>query len=344
MTLILTGIAITALTLAGVELFRRWSLRRNLLDLPNERSSHTLPTPRGGGLIVALVCLTAFAAESLIDKHGFNWSYPAGASLIAAVSWLDDVYGISFIWRFAVHSAAALILIFGSGFFAADCFPYAPFIGGGLLGAAVTFGWIVWLTNAYNFMDGIDGIAGSQAVTAGLGWLFIGLTVGAPETGIYAGVIAASACGFLLLNWQPSKIFMGDVGSAFLGYTFAAMPLLADRHRELAVEYQSKLLPATIILLWLFIFDTLWTFAGRIWRREKIWQAHRGHLYQKLVAAGYQHQTVTLVFAVTSMSNIAAVRFLMHGGGGGWIICWLILQSAGLLGWNQFSIRRKQIK
>ena len=109
----------------GVEVVRRWSLRRNLLDIPNERSSHTAPTPRGGGLIIVLVCLIFYTTYTINFSDKFSWGYLAGAGLIAVVSWLDDIFDISFVWRFIVHSTAAIFIIISSGFFTQI---YLPFV------------------------------------------------------------------------------------------------------------------------------------------------------------------------------------------------------------------------
>ena len=187
-------------------------------------------------------------------------------------------------------------------------------INAGLFGAVLTFLWIVWLTNAYNFMDGIDGIAGTQALTAGIGWFVIGGISDFPLTGFYGGIIAFSTLGFLVLNWQPAKIFMGDVGSAFLGFTFAVMPLLARREFNLTTKNSSdcsNLWVLGIVLVWLFVFDTVFTFIRRAVKKEKVWEAHRSHLYQRLVIKGFSHQTVTIIYGLISALTIFATVFLL---------------------------------
>lgn len=295
----------------GVEIFRRWSLRRELLDVPNERSSHTAPTPRGGGLIIVLVCLSFYTIFTLFYTDNFYWSYLTGALLISLVSWLDDIYDISFIWRFLIHSASASLVIYNCGYFAEVYLPFLNRIHFGSLGIIITFLWIVWLTNAYNFMDGIDGIAGMQAFTAGIGWLLIGRILGFETIGFYGGVIAFSSLGFLIHNWQPAKIFMGDVGSAFLGFTFAVLPLLARNE----ISSNSFLLPiVAVVLVLLFITDTVLTFLRRIFKREKIWLAHRSHIYQQLVIYGYSHRSVTLIYSFISFIIIGAMIFWLKGG------------------------------
>lgn len=294
-------------TLAGVELFRIWSLRRSLFDVPNERSSHTTPTPRGGGLIIVAVCLISFAVLTLFSNGRFYYGYLCGAVLIALISWLDDLFSISFIWRFLVHSLAALIAIGFLGYFEEIYIPFIQTTNIGYAGFWLTFLWIVWLTNAYNFMDGIDGLAGIQAVTAGFGWLLVGYFFGAETVGFYGGVLMFSGLGFLIKNWQPAKIFMGDVGSAFLGYTFAVMPLLMLNEIHLNYEKRVILLPMSVILVWLFVFDTLWTFARRVLKKEKVWEAHREHLYQKLVIRGCSHRFVSGIYGIFSILTVLFV-------------------------------------
>ena len=166
-----------------------------------------------------------FYAFLLINDSEIPWSYISGAILIAIISWLDDLYSIPVGVRFLFHSLAALLVIFGNDPSGNIYIPVLGIIEIGKFGYLLWYLWIVWLINAYNFMDGIDGIAGLQAVSAGIGWAFVGYLQGSIEIEIYGAVIAASCAGFLIFNWQPAKIFMGDVGSAFLGYTFAVFPI-----------------------------------------------------------------------------------------------------------------------
>lgn len=323
-------------TFAGVKIFRRWSWRQRLFDVPNERSSHTVPTPRGGGLIIVIVCLLTYSVSTLFWKGDFRWSYLLGAFLIALVSWLDDLYTISFVWRFLIHTGSALLIVFTFGYFDEI---YLPFLGNchiGTAGAVLTFFWIVWLTNAYNFMDGIDGIAGMQAVTAGIGWLLIGIFLGLPVSGFYGGIIASASFGFLIQNWQPAKIFMGDVGSAFLGYSFAVLPLLAKNEPAVLenqkILYPQILFPVAVLLVWLFAFDTLWTFGRRILNGEKVWEAHRGHLYQRFVIRGFSHRFVSGLYGLISILNVLLViLFLRDRNWEGLLLLFTVVQSLGLL-------------
>ncbi len=335
---ILLDILVFIITYVGVEIFYRWSLQRKLLDIPNERSSHTTPTVRGGGLIIVLICLTAYTLYTFFVTENFQWSYLIGASLIALISWLDDLYSISFGWRFLVHTLSASIIILTIGHFQAI---YAPFFGKinfGLAGAVVTFLWIVWMTNAYNFMDGIDGIAGMQAVTAGIGWLAIGNLFDMSSTSFYGGVIAFSSLGFLIHNWQPAKIFMGDVGSAFLGYSFAVLPFLSIQEWDENIINQLYLPIIAVLLVWFFVFDTIFTFLRRIFKGEKVWVAHRGHIYQKLVIEGFSHQATTILYGLFSfLIALTTGLWLINKGVWGIILIFIVsFQTLALIFCLQF--------
>jgi UDP-N-acetylmuramyl pentapeptide phosphotransferase/UDP-N-acetylglucosamine-1-phosphate transferase len=277
---------------AGVAYMRRWAAHR-MLDIPNQRSSHTQPTPRGGGLLIVLVTLaglwlvTPFLAINLLRPALAAFSL--GAALIAWVSWRDDLRPLPNRVRFGAHAIGALAMIILVGSWQTVALPLLPTVTFGWLGVPLTFFWLVGLTNAYNFMDGIDGLAGGQAVVAGLGWLVLGQLVGLPLVSLLGVFVAGSSLGFLGHNWPPARIFMGDVGSAFLGFTLATLTVLGG----LA---DARLPFAGVLLLWPFVFDTIFTILRRLRRRENIFAAHRSHLYQRLVIAGWHHRTVTLLY------------------------------------------------
>ncbi len=247
-----------------------------------------------------------------MNGGNLEYGYLAGAALIALISWLDDLYSISFQWRFAVHALAAGLIVSTLGFFSEIEFPFLFKIETGWCGVPLTFLWIVWMTNAFNFMDGIDGIAGMQALTAGLGWYLCGTILNFPSNGFYGGIVAFATLGFLIQNWQPAKIFMGDVGSAFLGFTFAVLPLLARRENlQAGAGDASFLWILGMILIWTFILDTVSTFIRRVLNRERVWEAHRGHFYQKLVIRGFSHRTVAGLYGLVSALTVLLTVFLI---------------------------------
>jgi UDP-N-acetylmuramyl pentapeptide phosphotransferase/UDP-N-acetylglucosamine-1-phosphate transferase len=282
------------LTFFGVELFRRWSLKHQILDVPNERSSHSTPVPRGGGIIFVAVSLCLLLVYAFDIRF---WPFFAGGILLAVVSWIDDLKSVPTVFRFAIHILSAALIIYGFGSFQSLHLPLFGEISLIYFSIPITLLWIVWLTNAYNFMDGIDGIAATQAITAGIGWFLIGRKFDIPITAFFGLVLAAANLGFLLHNWSPAKIFMGDVGSAFLGFTFAVLPLLAANESPLD---SSKFFLFGGLFLFLFLFDTIFTFIRRLINREKVWQAHCSHIYQRLVQSGYSHRFVTGLYGTIS--------------------------------------------
>ena len=298
-------------TAAGVALFRRIAFSAGILDHPNERSSHERPVPRGGGVVMVVVCLSLFVAASHYLHVPANWGYILGSVLISAVSWLDDVRPLPALARFVTHGFAAAVVIAASGPITGFEMPGVFRLDLGALAYVVAFVWIVWMINAYNFMDGIDGIAGGQAVTAGLGWAIIGYLYGDPLFISYGLVLAAAATGFLIHNWSPASVFMGDVGSAFLGFTFAVFPLLNSGRGSATESY----FPAALALVWLFIADTAFTFFRRLFAGDTVWRAHRKHIYQRLVIGGYGHGSVALLYTVISaFCSGAFIVYLAVGG------------------------------
>ena len=299
---------ILCLSYVGVAFVRRRGIRQNRVAMPNERSLHSEPVPYGGGLVIAIVCILAYLPISYFPLNTFSWGYFAGAVLVTLISYIDDVHRLGTPIRFTAHSIAAILVIVDL-----DTWHGITMLGGLQLGNwayVLTFIWIVWMVNAYNFMDGIDGLAGLQSVIAGAGWLALGFVLDMPALYLLGGVIAASSLGFLIQNWPPAHIFMGDVGSAFLGYTFAVLPLLA---RHMATHAWDLLPIAAVLFVWFFLFDSAFTRLRRLLRGANIVAAHREHLFQRLVASGLTHRRVTTLYGtlagVLSLSVIISVAF-----------------------------------
>jgi len=289
--------SVTALVASGVLASRLigWAASRGAVDIPNARSSHTRATPRGGGL--AIVAVTAVAATIACILHPESNRPVAGmllpAVVVAGVSWIDDVRSLSGRVRFAVHLGCALaaVAVLGPvrqvslGGFACLDFGHAAW--------PLTLLWIVGLTNAFNFMDGIDGMAGLTAALAGATLAAAAVVFASPAVGGIAAAFAMAACGFLACNWQPARIFMGDVGSAFCGFLLAVLPM--------ALPQTAISTPLTAAVLWPFIFDTGLTIIRRGLKRENIFQAHRSHLYQRLVIAGWSHRAVSSLYGALAL-------------------------------------------
>lgn len=306
-------IVVFALSYFGVEQYRRWSLRRNVLDVPNHRSSHSVPTPRGGGIAIVVLALFVYIAAGLSNPASISWSLVGGALIVSVVSLLDDIFNVSFVWRLLAHSAAAMLVIAELGFITVVDLPMTEIdLDLGIFGAAITFVWIVWVINAYNFMDGIDGIAGVQALVASAGWVVISWSLGNWSNEVFALAIFAATLGFIFHNWQPATIFMGDIGSAFLGFVFAVLPLTLA---ESSVADEKKLPFFAAAFLWLFLFDSVATFIRRLFKRKRVWTPHREHFYQKMVISGYSHSFVSKIYGLiaSTIAIAALVAFYADG-------------------------------
>lgn len=309
MTSIVGFSIVLILSYVGVGGTRLLAERLEMLDVPNERSSHTHSVPRGGGLTIVILTLLGVWLYNLsyriVDSRSLL-AYTFGAALIVTISWLDDWRSQPAFLRFAMHGLGAVLAIYGFG-----SIQVSSLVGGhsfiaGIIGPLITFLWIVGLTNVYNFMDGIDGIAGGQAFVAGLGWTIVGLLSGNAFIMCFGLLISSSSLGFLLHNWSPARIFMGDVGSAFLGYTFAVLPLILGPTTGIRTNGLETVFVGGF-LLWPFIFDSTFTLLRRLRLGENVFQAHRSHLYQRLVVLGYSHKSVSLAYSVLAMVGLAFV-------------------------------------
>jgi UDP-N-acetylmuramyl pentapeptide phosphotransferase/UDP-N-acetylglucosamine-1-phosphate transferase len=296
---------LTILAYFLVYLIRRYAERRRILDHPNERSSHSLPTPRGGGLAMVVLALCAgagvWAAGGAETSHVLV--YLVCGLVIAYLGWRDDVSPLSARVRFAVQGLAAAVSIYGLGYFKTVTIPLFGELSLGVVGLFITFLWIIGLTNAYNFMDGIDGIGGGVALAGGLGWMLLASNMHNDLVYWIAFAVAAGSLGFLGHNWHPAKIFMGDVASTFLGYTFAVLPLLS-------ADQGGDALMLGTLLMWTFIMDAGLTFIRRAINRENVFAAHRTHLYQRLVIGGYpQHMISTLYLMLTLLAGVLSYEW-----------------------------------
>ena len=316
-------IACAALSWIVTELVRRWSVRRQLFDMPGDRSSHTLPTPRGGGLGIVLAALIGVSYLTYLHSSALR-GWAIAATLLAIVSAIDDYRSLRAGVRLALHFSAAAILVSFTGPFTSIWTPLHS-IPLGHLALPLTLFWIVAVTNAYNFMDGIDGMAGGTAVIAGFAWWAIGTAFHEPVITVTGALISCAAFGFLVHNWPPARIFMGDVGSTFLGFTFATLPLFVP-------HLSSRMALPAVVVLWPFLFDTGLTILLRLKRGENILTSHRSHLYQRLVIAGYSHRKVTLLYmffavlgALAAAPAVPRVTLLVIGFGLASMALWIFV-------------------
>jgi UDP-N-acetylmuramyl pentapeptide phosphotransferase/UDP-N-acetylglucosamine-1-phosphate transferase len=259
---------------------------RRVLDIPNERSSHTRPTPRGGGIVIVISFLAGLAvwlaSGGVLSPRAIGWL--AGALLVAGVSFVDDLRSLPVLPRLITHLFGAAILTL-AGVQERDLSVLAAL--------PLAFLYVILLTNVYNFMDGIDGLAATQAILAGAALGIAGVIINNPLIAVGGALLTAGSLGFWRYNLPPARLFMGDVGSTFLGFSFAGLPLLASigvGGGRLPIEFG-------LVLLAPFVFDSLVTLARRVLRGERWYAAHRSHYYQRLVAAGLTHGQVTCLYA-----------------------------------------------
>ncbi|MDR1063398.1 MAG: glycosyltransferase family 4 protein [Azoarcus sp.] len=282
--------AVATVSLALTASLRRYALRQHLLDLPNARSSHTRPTPRGGGLAIVASFAAALAVAGyaeLLPMPLVQASIFAGG-IVAITGFVDDHGHIAARWRLLAHFAAA-----GT---ALSILPEIPApagasISNGLLALAVLgeVFYLAWMLNLYNFMDGIDGIAAIEAICVCLGGAMLFLLGGAPCLAAAPLLLAAATAGFLYWNWPPARIFMGDGGSGFLGFILGLLSLQAP-----------ALFWHWTILLAVFICDASLTLARRALAGQKLHEAHRSHAYQH-AAQHWGHLSVSLATAAINL-------------------------------------------
>ncbi|MBU0521373.1 MAG: glycosyltransferase family 4 protein [Gammaproteobacteria bacterium] len=295
------AVAVLSFLLTGA--LRRYALARSIIDIPNARSSHTIPTPRGGGVAIVvtfLASLPVFGMFGLVPWQQLIAVGGAGA-LLAVIGFMDDHGHIAARWRLLGH--------FGAGIWALAWlggFPPVTLFGISLelhwFGHILAAIYLVWLLNLYNFMDGIDGIASVEALCACLGaCLLYGLS-GAPALIWGPLILAAAVVGFLYWNFPPARIFMGDAGSGFLGIALGVLSLQA-------AWVSSDLFWAWVILLGVFIVDATFTLIRRLLRGDKVYEAHRSHAYQFASRRFGKHLPVTLAVGAINLFWLLPVAY-----------------------------------
>jgi UDP-N-acetylmuramyl pentapeptide phosphotransferase/UDP-N-acetylglucosamine-1-phosphate transferase len=322
------------LALVACGLIRDFAARRALVDLPNERSLHSLPVPRLGGVGIAAAVWAVMGAVLALTpgraaKDVLVWL--AASIVTAATGLVDDLRPVSAGARMAIQCVIALgfTLLIGA--------PSRIVLAEGVAlslpvwaTTAISVIWIVGVLNIYNFMDGMDGLAGAQAIGAGLA-VAVGLAAhGHTDLALLAGLLAAASAGFFVHNVGPARIFMGDAGSTMIGFTFAALAL--------AAQARPDPLPFPVVPLSLapFLLDGTFTLLRRASRGEAVWKAHRSHLYQRAVTSGLTHRDVLGPYtawigaaALASVTGARAGGLLMPALGGAMLaglyatFCWV---------------------
>ncbi|AIL60624.1 MraY family glycosyltransferase [Pseudomonas alkylphenolica] len=301
---------------------RLYALRRSLLDIPNIRSSHSVPTPRGGGVAIVVsfsVALVVMYAEAVLSTDAF-WALAGAGLFVAGLGFLDDHGHVPARWRLLGHFIAAA--------WAMACFGGAPAIyfagvsiGGVVVNLLMLF-YLVWLLNLYNFMDGIDGIASIEALSVCFGAALMYWVSDVPGAIAPLLLLAVAVGGFLYWNFPPARIFMGDAGSGFLGITLGVFSLQA-------AWVQSSLFWGWVILLGVFVVDATVTLVRRMLLGERVYEAHRSHAYQYASRQYGKHLPITIAVTIINLFWLAplalAVAMGKLDGGVGVLIAYLPL-------------------
>ena len=289
---------------------RRSALHKQLLDIPNDRSLHTVPTPRGGGSAIVLVFFVAVAAlttTNSVETKNSIILIGCGA-LVALTGFLDDRQLLSHARsRLALHFVAAVIAVSVLG-----GLPTLPVFGTdvrlGVFGGILATTYLVWLLNLFNFMDGIDGISGAEVVSVcGAAAFLIHRTTHDYNIASLPLALAAATLGFLVFNWPPAKIFMGDVGSGFVGFIIGIFSLIA-------ADSAGLLGWVWVILLGVFIVDATVTLIGRLFRKQKPHVAHRSHAFQHLALRFGSHKPVTIGVVAINLFWLFPIAFAVTAG------------------------------
>lgn len=304
---------ILSLLLTGV--LRRYALSKSLMDIPNARSSHSVPTPRGGGVSIVIAFLLAIivlGCQQRIPMTALAAFIGAGG-LVAVIGFMDDHGHIAARWRLLGHFAAAAWALFWLGGLAPLSLFGMP-VDLGFVGHVLAAFYLVWMLNLYNFMDGIDGIASVEAVTACCGAGIIYAMSGFGDLAWAPLLLAAAVAGFLFWNFPPARIFMGDAGSGFLGIALGVLSLQG-------AWAEPRFFWVWLILLGIFIVDATLTLIRRLLRGDKVYEAHRSHAYQFASRHYGQHLPVTACVGLINLLWLLPIAF--------WVGC---MGGDGLLG------------
>jgi Fuc2NAc and GlcNAc transferase len=290
-----------ALTIA----IRRFAIASQMVDHPNERSSHSVPTPRGGGVAIVVSFAALLIALRALDAISGRFFAAAlgGGVLVAMLGFADDRAHLPARWRFLGHAIAAVWTLWWLG-----PMPAVPLFGTpvvlGFAGLAVAGCFIVWSVNLFNFMDGIDGIASVEAITCATSGALLWCLSGIGPDWVAALALTAAVAGFLIWNFPPAKIFMGDAGSGFLGFTVAFFSLWCGYSAP-------QLFWSWFILFGCFMVDGTTTLVRRVRRGDKFYVAHRSHAYQYAARRLGSHRRVTLIVGAINLLWLLPIAALV---------------------------------
>ena len=299
-------IATIAISFVLTHLVRKTAIKRNKFDIPNERSSHQNPTPRGGG--VAVVAAFVFGLLALLIRGDIAsesfYAIVLPGVLVAAIGYLDDLGRVTAArLRLIGHFVAAVIAVY-----ILDGLPpmpvFAETLDIGLVGNIIAVLFLVWMLNLFNFMDGIDSITGVEALTSCLILTIFLINKSETELWQVPALLCAAVIGFLYFNWPPARIFLGDIGSGFIGFTIGTISLVIARSQPLITW-------AVIILLGVFIVDATVTLIRRLIDKQRISTAHRSHAFQHLANSADRHLKVSLSIAAVNIFWLTPIAWLV---------------------------------
>lgn len=327
-TALVVGVVVTSTLLTGW--LRNYALSGGFVDVPNRRSSHVVPTPRGGGVAIVLTVLMVSPVLTWagVLSPSLLWALLGAGLSVAAIGWLDDRGGVAVRWRLLTHFVAAGWAVAWVG-----GLPLLTVLGAsidfGLVGVGLAVLYLVWLLNLYNFMDGIDGIAGIEAVTVCLGAVVLYfLAPGTGQSWVTPVLVAAAVLGFLFWNFPRAQIFMGDAGSGFVGVVLGILSLQAG-------VVAPALFWGWVILLGAFVVDATVTLFRRMVQGERVYEAHRSHAYQHLAQRMRSHAPVSLAFGAINVLWLLPMAGLVVtgrlGGAAGVLMAYMPL--VGLAYW-----------
>jgi len=287
---------------------RRFALRNELIDVPNQRSSHRTPTPRGGGLAIVAGVVFAWIASGIRGAVAADSVLVLALAglVVAGVGFVDDRAHVAARWRLLAHLLAATIVTIWTGGLGHLTLP-GHILELGWAGQFLALLGVVWMINLFNFMDGIDGIAGIESATAAFGAAGLLWLSGHAADALILAIAGAASLGFLVWNWPPARIFMGDVGSGFLGFVLGSMAIATHVEGSLDIW-------AWLVILGVFVVDATVTLIRRVMRGERFYEAHRSHAYQNAARHLNSHKMVTLAVAAINVLWLLPIAALIALG------------------------------
>ena len=282
-----------------------------IIDVPNVRSSHNIPTPKSGGISIVLTFIAGiiviyFISDSIAINKKYFMGFMFSSLMLACVSLYNDKYNLHYYVRMFFQVIAAITVMVCGLIITEISLPWVGNVKLGVTGPVLTLLWIVGMTNAYNFMDGIDGLAGGTAFITSLVFSILCYMQGSSLVYLVSYGMISGCLGFLFFNFPKARLFMGDVGSIFIGFSFANISIMASLY-----DQSHTSLFVIPLLLFHFIWDTIYTFFRRGINGENVFMSHRTHLYQLFNRLGYSHNTVSYTHFIMSLFQCAGAWILL---------------------------------